>query len=113
MISIGSRPIPRRISPLPSRYLINTYYHGDHTGGDAAFHKVGHPLHNCLCGKGQSSERGGDDGPTPVVEPKRGAALKATVDRHRHNRRQVFHQHARRVRRVRDDDGLPITRLSD
>jgi hypothetical protein len=113
MISIGSRPIPRRISPLPSRYLINTYFHGNHTAGDAAFHKVGHSLQSCVCGKGQSCERGGDDGPTPVVELKRAAALKATVDRHQHNRLQVFPQHARRVRRVRDDDGLPITRLSD
>ena len=25
-----------KISPLPIKYLINTHYHGDHTGGDAA-----------------------------------------------------------------------------
>src|SRR5580700_12125521 len=30
-----------KISPLPIKYLINTHYHGDHTGGDAAFHKDG------------------------------------------------------------------------
>jgi glyoxylase-like metal-dependent hydrolase (beta-lactamase superfamily II) len=30
-----------KISPLPIKYLINTHYQGDHTGGDAAFHKDG------------------------------------------------------------------------
>jgi cyclase len=30
-----------KISPLPIKYLINTHYHGDHTGGNAAFHKDG------------------------------------------------------------------------
>src|SRR5271154_2004016 len=30
-----------KISPLPIKYLINTHYHGDHTGGNAPFHKDG------------------------------------------------------------------------
>src|ERR1700687_5747800 len=30
-----------KISPLPIKYLINTHYHGDHTGGTAGFHKEG------------------------------------------------------------------------
>src|SRR5258707_4753241 len=30
-----------KISPLPIKYLINSHYHGDHTGGNAAFHKDG------------------------------------------------------------------------
>jgi glyoxylase-like metal-dependent hydrolase (beta-lactamase superfamily II) len=30
-----------KLSPLPIKYLINTHYHGDHTGGNAAFHKDG------------------------------------------------------------------------
>src|SRR6266404_5189777 len=30
-----------KISQLPIKYLINTHYHGDHTGGNAAFHKDG------------------------------------------------------------------------
>ena len=30
-----------KISPLPVKYLINTHYHGDHTGGNAGFHKDG------------------------------------------------------------------------
>jgi cyclase len=30
-----------KISPLPVKYLINTHYHGDHTGGNAPFHKDG------------------------------------------------------------------------
>ena len=30
-----------KISPLPVKYVINTHYHGDHTGGNAAFHKDG------------------------------------------------------------------------
>src|SRR6202163_1579963 len=30
-----------KISPLPVKYLINTHYHGDHTGGNAAFHRDG------------------------------------------------------------------------
>jgi glyoxylase-like metal-dependent hydrolase (beta-lactamase superfamily II) len=30
-----------KISPLPVKYLINTHYHGDHTGGNLAFHKDG------------------------------------------------------------------------
>ena len=29
------------ISPLPIKYLINTHYHGDHTGGNEAFGKEG------------------------------------------------------------------------
>ena len=30
-----------KISPLPIKYLINTHYHGDHVGGNEAFHKDG------------------------------------------------------------------------
>ena len=30
-----------KISPLPVKYLIDTHYHGDHTGGNAPFHKDG------------------------------------------------------------------------
>jgi glyoxylase-like metal-dependent hydrolase (beta-lactamase superfamily II) len=30
-----------KISPLPIKYLIDTHYHGDHTGGNALFHKDG------------------------------------------------------------------------
>jgi cyclase len=30
-----------KLSPLPVKYLINTHYHGDHTGGNALFHKDG------------------------------------------------------------------------
>ena len=30
-----------KISPLPIKYLINTHYHGDHTGGNGPFHKDG------------------------------------------------------------------------
>ena len=30
-----------KISPLPVKYVINTHYHGDHVGGNAAFHKEG------------------------------------------------------------------------
>jgi cyclase len=33
-----------KISPLPIKYLINTHYHGDHTGGNALFHKDGATL---------------------------------------------------------------------
>ena len=29
------------ISPLPVKYVLNTHYHGDHTGGDEAFGKEG------------------------------------------------------------------------
>src|SRR5260370_1686651 len=38
-----------KLTPLPIKYLINTHYHGDHTGGNAAFHKNGAtivPQHN-------------------------------------------------------------------
>src|SRR5215813_10350523 len=30
-----------KISPLPVKYVVNTHYHGDHVGGNAAFHKDG------------------------------------------------------------------------
>jgi cyclase len=30
-----------KLTPLPIKYLINTHYHGDHTGGNAAFHRDG------------------------------------------------------------------------
>jgi len=30
-----------KISPQPIKYLINTHYHGDHVGGNAAFHREG------------------------------------------------------------------------
>jgi glyoxylase-like metal-dependent hydrolase (beta-lactamase superfamily II) len=30
-----------KITNLPIKYLVNTHFHGDHTGGDAAFHKDG------------------------------------------------------------------------
>jgi len=30
-----------KISPLPIKYVVNTHYHGDHTDGNAAFHKEG------------------------------------------------------------------------
>ena len=30
-----------KLTPLPIKYLINTHYHGDHTGGNAAFRKDG------------------------------------------------------------------------
>ena len=30
-----------KLSPLPVKYLINTHFHGDHTGGNAPFHKDG------------------------------------------------------------------------
>jgi glyoxylase-like metal-dependent hydrolase (beta-lactamase superfamily II) len=30
-----------KISPLPVKYLINTHYHTDHVGGNAAFHRDG------------------------------------------------------------------------
>jgi len=29
------------ISPLPIKYLVNTHFHGDHTGGNAGFQKDG------------------------------------------------------------------------
>jgi len=31
----------RAISPLPIKYIVNTHFHGDHTGGDALFQKDG------------------------------------------------------------------------
>jgi glyoxylase-like metal-dependent hydrolase (beta-lactamase superfamily II) len=30
-----------KLSPLPIKYVVNTHYHGDHTGGDAGFAKDG------------------------------------------------------------------------
>ena len=29
------------LSPLPVKYVVNTHYHGDHTGGNEAFAKEG------------------------------------------------------------------------
>ncbi len=31
----------RAITPLPIKYIVNTHFHGDHTGGDAGFQKDG------------------------------------------------------------------------
>ena len=31
----------RRLTPLPVRYVVNTHYHADHTGGDAVFREAG------------------------------------------------------------------------
>src|SRR6195256_3026767 len=31
----------KAISPLPVKYMINTHFHGDHTGGNANFQKAG------------------------------------------------------------------------
>jgi cyclase len=31
----------KTISPLPIKYVINTHFHGDHTGGNANFQKDG------------------------------------------------------------------------
>lgn len=31
----------RRLTPLPIRYVVNTHYHIDHTGGDAVFREAG------------------------------------------------------------------------
>ena len=33
----------KTISPLPIKYLINTHYHGDHTGGNENFAKTASP----------------------------------------------------------------------
>ncbi len=30
-----------KLSPLPIKYLVNTHFHGDHTGGNVPFHKDG------------------------------------------------------------------------
>lgn len=32
------------LSPLPVKFVINTHYHGDHTGGNEAFAKAGATL---------------------------------------------------------------------
>ena len=40
-LSDGSRPRSRTIAPLPIKYLVNTHFHGDHTGGNENFAKDG------------------------------------------------------------------------
>jgi glyoxylase-like metal-dependent hydrolase (beta-lactamase superfamily II) len=39
----------RKLSPLPIRYLINTHYHGDHTGGNAIIGKGAEIISHTNC----------------------------------------------------------------
>ncbi|MBN1221597.1 MAG: MBL fold metallo-hydrolase [Candidatus Aminicenantes bacterium] len=39
----------RKLSPLPIRYLINTHYHGDHTGGNAIIGKGAEIVSHTKC----------------------------------------------------------------
>jgi len=39
----------RQLSPLPIRYLINTHYHGDHTGGNAIIGKSAEIVSHTKC----------------------------------------------------------------
>lgn len=60
----------REISPLPIKFLINTHYHGDHTGGNENFAKdgvtiVGHDNIRVRLAAGTRSGLGGN--PTPAA----------------------------------------------
>jgi cyclase len=61
-----------KISPLPIKYVINTHYHGDHVGGNAAFHKdgatiVAHDNVRIRLGAGTINAARGNK--TPALEP--------------------------------------------
>ena len=45
----------RKLSPLPIRYLINTHYHGDHTGGNAIIGKGAEIISHTNCKAAQEA----------------------------------------------------------
>ena len=50
----------KAISPLPIKYLINTHYHGDHTGGNKNFAREAPPSWRttiCVCGSRPARSR--------------------------------------------------------
>jgi glyoxylase-like metal-dependent hydrolase (beta-lactamase superfamily II) len=71
-----------KITNLPVKYLINTHYHGDHTGGNAAFAKegaiiVGHQnLKNRLANPVPNA-----NGQTPAVAPPEALPKQVYADR--------------------------------
>src|ERR1044071_799736 len=65
----------KEIAPLPVKYLVNTHYHGDHTGGNENFAKdgvtiVGHDnIRVRLPPRPPAAHTRADDAPAPPHEP--------------------------------------------
>jgi glyoxylase-like metal-dependent hydrolase (beta-lactamase superfamily II) len=64
------------VSPLPIKYLVNTHYHGDHTGGNAPFAKDGVTVVAHVNVRNRLAA-GSTSGITGVVTPPRPDALPA------------------------------------
>ena len=105
-----------KISPLPIKYVINTHYHGDHTGGNAAFHKDGATIVaqdnirlRLAAGSTNGLDRAEDAAPAGGCDPDRYLSQRHQEGRSRRPRRrgQPCHQRPHRRRQLGSISATP------